>query len=356
MKKKKKWLWGMILIIGLILVVIGANQWLAKKEKPVVLGQAEEGLIIEKIYTNGKLEPVSSADYFAPIDGRIEKVNAKIGDQVEPGQVLLVLNIEAYEEQLALERINRQLIEAERDRIKKENFDAFVKAQREDPDTAATKPLDLTEYELQLKKSQLLIDSYQRKVDQKEVTAKSAGIVKDVAVREGEVVGPGTSLLTTQDISAYQIKAQVSEIDANKITVGMEAKVLGDSLPDSYTGKVVKISPFATAAGTSANDASVELIIELDGQHTGLRAGYSVSVEMEIADVSRLLIPLDAVMYRNDQAYVFKVVDDRAVEVEVKTGKESDEQVEVLSGIAEGERIVIEGAGFIKDGDRVSTL
>ncbi|MNJ28477.1 putative efflux system component YknX [compost metagenome] len=113
------------------------------------------------------------------------------------------------------------------------------------------------------------------------------------------------------------------------------------------------MSPIAILADQTSKDASVEMTVELSRTSPELRPGYNVTIELEIPDKERLLLPLDAVQYEGEIAFVFKIQDGTAVKVEVQTGKENEEYIEIVSGVAKGESVVSEGANLLKDGDKV---
>ncbi|MNI33345.1 multidrug efflux system subunit MdtA [compost metagenome] len=74
---------------------------------------------------------------------------------------------------------------------------------------------------------------------------------------------------------------------------------------------------------------------------------------MELPDKDRILVPISAVKYEAQDVYVFKVEGEKAVKTIVTIGKEGDEQIEIVNGVAKGDKVVVEGAESLRDGDKV---
>lgn len=348
---KKKWVWGVVLGLVLVVIVLANLRGLNRTES-VKVAEVTEGKIVEQIYTNGRLEPIKSVDIFSPIGGVVQALKVKEGDTVTEGQPLLTLKIDAVKEQLEKEKISLQLTEAERLAAKKQHFDKFKQQVTEDPEQMVEE-LDLTSYDLRIRSSQLTISSLEKQMNNSTVYATAGGIVTLVSVKEGQLMPEGSQLVTLADLSSYKVKANLTELDAGKVAMGMKAVVTGESISGTYHGEVTYLSPTAVLNDKTSKDASVEMEVTLTDQAAELRPGYNVALEMEIPDKPRILVPIEAVKYEGEEAYVFKIEEDKAVKSIVKIGKEGDEQVEITSGVSKGDRVVVGGADQLRDGDKV---
>lgn len=349
---KRKWIWGLILgliVIGLVLV----NLVNIKRATPVKTAEVAEGLIVEEIYTNGKLEPEKTTEVYSPASGVIGELSVKLGDSVTKGQILLTLKMDEIKEQLEKERLNLQLAESERLQAKKQHFENFKKLMSEDPGLEVEE-LDLTAYDLRIQSSRLTIESLERRLEHSAVHATVDGVVTGLAVNEGQLIAEGSGIVSISDLSAYKVRAYLNELDAGKAAVGMKAVVTGESIAETYDGEVTYLAPTAEVVDPASKDASVEMTVGLKSASPELRSGYNVTIAMEIPDKPRLLVPIGAVQYEGDQAFVFVVEEDKAVQVPVTTGKEGEEQIEIVNGADKGERIVVEGADSLRDGDKVA--
>ncbi|MFD3261416.1 efflux RND transporter periplasmic adaptor subunit [Paenibacillus lentus] len=348
---KKKWFWGAILGLVIIALIL-ANMANMNRAVAVKTTEVFEGLITEQIYTSGKLEAGKSTDIYSPTNGVIETVEVKQGDTIQKGQVLMTLQIDDVNEQIAKERLNLEMIESERQTAKKQHFDMFKQQMTEDP-SAEIEDLDLTSFDLRIQSSKLTIASLEKRLNNRVVHAQEEGVLTQVSVDPGQMIAEGSPIATVVDLSSYKVKSNLNELDSGKVFVGMQAVITGESIAESYEGEVTYMSPIAILADQTSKDASVEMTVELSRITPELRPGYNVTIELEIPDKERLLLPLDAVQYEGDKAHVFKIEDGIAVKTEVETGKENEEYIEIVSGAAKGERVVTEGAKLLSDGDKV---
>lgn len=349
---KRKWIIG--IIVGVIVIVIVlANMMNMKRAAVVKTAEVTEGTIVEEIYTNGKLEPAKTTEVYSPASGVIEALNIELGDVVTKGQVVMTLKMDELREQLEKERLSLKLTESERLQAKKQHFDNFKKLMSEDPNQDV-EDMDLTSYDLRIQSSKLTIASLEKKLGSSAVYATADGVVTKLDVDEGQLIAEGSGIAAISDLTSYKVRAYLNELDAGKASMGMKAVITGESIAEAYDGEVTYLAPTAELSDPASKDATVEMIVGLQKTSPELRSGYNVTVAMEIPDKPRLLVPFGAVQYEGDQAFVFKVEEGRAVKVPVTTGKEGDEQVEMVSGAAKGDLIVVEGADSLRDGDKVS--
>ncbi|GGG11486.1 efflux RND transporter periplasmic adaptor subunit [Paenibacillus aceti] len=348
---KKKWFWGVILGI-VIIVLIFVNLRGLNRTQSVTTAEVTEGKIVEQIYTNGRLEPIKSVEVFSPVGGVVQSLKVKEGDTVTEGQPLLTLKMDAVKEQLEKEKLGLELTEAERMTAKKQHFDKFKEQMAVDPDQTVDE-LDLTSFDLKIRSSQLSISALEKQLSNSTVYASAGGIVTQVTVKEGQLMPEGSQFVTLADLSSYKVKANITELDAGKVSIGMKAVVTGESISGTYHGEITYLSPTAVLTDATSKDASVVMEVTLTDKDAELRPGYNVSLEIELPDKPRTLVPIEAVKYEGETAYVFKIEDDKAVKSIVQIGKEGDEQVEITTGVSKGDRIVVGGADQLHDGDKV---
>lgn len=348
---KKKWFWGALVGLAVIVLVV-ANMMGLNRAAEVKTAEVKMGKIVEQIFTNGKLEPGQKTSVYAPASGVVETVKVKQGDTVKKGQVLLTLGMEQVKDQLEKERINLQLTEAERLAAKKQHFESFKQAYSENPDQEPAE-LDLTAYDLRIRSSQLTIESLEKQLANQQVLAPADGVVTSLSANAGQMLAEGGEIAAIADVSRLKVTAYLNELDAGKAAQGMKAAVTGEAFADSYDGTISYLAPTAGLPDPTSKDTSVEMEVSLDQVSPELRPGYNVTVEMEIPDKERLLVPIDAVQYDGEQAIVFKVQDGVAVKTQVTTGKESEDQIELVTGAAAGDLVVVQGGDKLQDGAKV---
>lgn len=350
---KKKWFWGVV--IGLVVIVLVlVNLLNTNGTAKVSTAEVTEGSIVEQVYTNGKLEAGETNSVYSPASGVVQAVEVKLGDTVKKGQQLLSLEMDQVKEQLDKEQINLQLTQAERLAAKKQHFESFKQAVGENPDQEMEE-LDLTSFDLRIRSSELTIQSLNKQLANSSVLVPADGVITALAAEAGQMLAEGTALATIADVSSYKVTAYLNELDAGKVSEGMQAVVTGEAFEGEYEGKITYLSRTAGLADQTSKDTSVEMTVTLDKVSPELRAGYNVTVEMEIPDKERLLVPINAVQYDGEKAYVYKVEEGIATRVEVTTGKESEDQIELVTGAVSGDVIVTEGADTLHDGAKVET-
>ncbi|MNO49031.1 Macrolide export protein MacA [compost metagenome] len=348
---KKKWFIGVLLGVVIIALVL-LNLKNAGSAAAVKTADVAEGKIIEQIYANGRLVPAKSIEIFSPVGGVVQTVQVKVGDSVTKGQPLLKLKMDSIKEQLEKEKITMELTEANRLTAKKQHYEKFKELMADDPDRTVEE-LDLTSYDLQIRSSKLTIASLEKQLNNSTVYASADGVVTEVFVKEGQIMAEGSQVISVADLSSYKVKANLNEMDAGKVGLGMKAVVSGESITSTYDGAVTYLSPTAVLSDKTSKDATVGMEITLANKAAELRPGYNVTIEMELPDKDRVLVPITAVKYEAQEVYVFKVEGEKAVKSIVTIGKEGEEQVEIVTGVAKGDKVVVEGAESLRDGDKV---
>lgn len=193
---------------------------------------------------------------------------------------------------------------------------------------------------------------------QAQIIAPIDGRLASVLIKEGEQATPGAPAMTLINENAYHITVSVDEIDIDQVEVGQEVQITLDALPDKpVTGTVTEIAP--TSSSTSGVVTYLVTINIDESQTEGLRPGMSASASItvdEVADV--LVVPNWAVRLNRETGEAFVLTKDAAgliSEVIVQTGLRNEQFSEVLSGLSEGDTVVLtnerEGLSFFGGGE-----
>ncbi len=181
------------------------------------------------------------------------------------------------------------------------------------------------------------------------IASPISGVVVAKQTETGSTAMPGAPLLTIEDGSRYRLEVAVEESRLGKIGMGQQARVRIDALgADDLEGGVSEIAP---AADPMSRSYTVK--IDLPARQ-GLRSGLYGVARFTSGRKQAMVVPRKAVVERGQLVGVF-VVDDASVARLrlVKTGKSYGENVEVLTGLSDGERIVVDGVANVKDGVKV---
>jgi HlyD family secretion protein len=194
-------------------------------------------------------------------------------------------------------------------------------------------------------------NAYERKVERVkalQVRATVAGVVQEVLVEEGQRLAPGTNIARVANPMDLRAELRIAETQARDVLLDQLVRV--DTRNGIVEGHVQRIDP-------AVQNGTVQVDVDLDGPlPNGSRPDLSVDGTIEIER-------LPNVMYTQRPAYsqpnttigLYKVVDDRryAVRVPVEVGKTSVNAVEILSGLAVGDEVILSDTSAWSDADRI---
>lgn len=186
-----------------------------------------------------------------------------------------------------------------------------------------------------------------------------AGVAPGVAV--GAPVGPGTPVLTVVDVSELELVARVDETDVLLVEPGLAADVeLDAALGASYAGAVTAVDVLPTASSQGGVGYGVRLTLGEGrwpdgGPAPPPRPGMSAVAHLRVREVTDVLaVPVSAVLRHEGVDVVWTVRDGEATRTEVTLGVQGADLVQVVSGLREGDRIVVHGADLVEAGQRLS--
>ncbi len=217
-----------------------------------------------------------------------------------------------------------------------------------------------------------VLDDAQRQLDETTLVAPADGTVAVIGGRIGEEVPGGGSnrggfdasaqsrppnaqapgsvssraggFVTLTDLGTTEVKARFSEADTAKINAGQAAKVEFESLGQQLTARVIRIDPIETVV---ANVVTYTVTLLLDKKLEELKPGMTGNVDVIIAQKQDVLrLPVTAVNPRNGRATVQVLKADGELETrQVTTGLKGDDDIEITSGLGDGDKVVVAAAG-----------
>ncbi len=193
----------------------------------------------------------------------------------------------------------------------------------------------------QLRQAKISLESAQLALDDTLLVAPIAGTITTLDVQAGEFVNPGVPVSVLSEINALQVEVNLDETDVARIDVGYPAVITLDAFPGvDLSGHVESIAPVAIV---QSGVVLYPVTINLDGTanlplRSGMTANVSILVERR---EGTLLVPLRAVETEGERAYVWRTTPEGSERVEVTLGLITDTEVEILSGLAKGEEIVV---------------
>ena len=180
------------------------------------------------------------------------------------------------------------------------------------------------------------------------LAAPASGVVVEKSVFEGGRIAPGMNLYRIADLSTVWVEGEVFEKDLSLVREGQPARVSVEAYPgETFAGNVTYVYPTVTLEARTGR-----VRIELSNPQGKLKPGMYARVSLAVpSGEPRLVVPRDAVHATGERAWVFvQGPDGTLIAREVETGLVADRQIEILSGLSEGETVVA-SANFLIDAE-----
>lgn len=177
------------------------------------------------------------------------------------------------------------------------------------------------------------------------LTSPVTGVVTELGVRDGAMVSPGMTVAKVAGLSKLWLVAEVPEVLANAVRPGMTVEgTFAGNANRKYTGHVREILP-----GISTSTRTLQARLELDNRDGSLTPGMLMRVRVGAeTPVSRLLVPTEAVITSGKRSVVLVAGADNSMRpAEVTVGRASGDDTEILSGLTEGQKVVVSGQFLI---------
>ena len=206
----------------------------------------------------------------------------------------------------------------------------------------------------QLMSAQGKYQGAQAQLNYSEIRSPINGVVTDRPLFAGETAPAGTPLITVMDTSSLLAKTHLPEQQAQPLKVGQPASVDVPGLDEPVSAKVVLVSPALDPGSTT-----IEVWVKVPNPDGKLKSGTPVRVSIVGRTFDKaLVIPKEAVLTNSAGKQMAMVVgaDDIAYQREIQTGVTDGSQVQVVSGLKAGEKVVTTGAYAMDDGTKVSVV
>ncbi|NQF15692.1 efflux RND transporter periplasmic adaptor subunit [Brevibacillus sp. HB1.3] len=372
----------------------------AETVTPVKVATVAQGVVTSEAGLTAKLAPSEEVQMSPKTSGKIASLPVKLGQAVTKGQLLFTLDTNelsnSVREQEASLRVakanltqagstsNQSLVEAQNDLTEAERAlaDAKLNQQRnqkllaegaiatekmEEVNTTLTKAqisYDNAKQKLQGAKQKTGVQVSAASVTESEVRLQNAreqlanakvvspidGFVASVTGAVGQMAGQ-QPIVTVVKTNPLVVKANLSEADVTKVKVGTVVKVNVQSTGKTIDANVTAISP---VMDSQLKAYPVEITIPNASHELKSDMVVNVTFPQSSEGAKSLVIPRKAVFEREGRPYVFKLEGETAKQVEVSTGNSTSELIEVVSGLANGDKVVVKGQTLLADGGKVS--
>jgi HlyD family secretion protein len=174
-----------------------------------------------------------------------------------------------------------------------------------------------------------------------QIIAPFDGTVTSIEMREGDLISPGSPAIGLANLSNLLIDVSVSEVDINRISLGQEASLVFDAMPElAYTGLVTQVSLVGVVEQGVVN---FKVTLELTDADEMVRPGMTAAVNLVVSEIEDvLLVPNRAVRLREGERVVYVLRNGRPTPVTVRLGSSSDLYSQVLDGdLEEGDEVLL---------------
>ncbi len=395
-KRRKLFIYGGIGLGIVLLIAIGvfAATRGGTKIDPSKLAKVEKGDLAKSVVATGKVTPITKVEVKSKASGIVKKLLVDYGDRVKKGQLLAQLDkieIEAQVEQskAALEaaQANLRSTQADLERAKvdaegpdvpllkraydravgmakdgvvsvsalddaQKNYEMALNKQNVSKAQVTVLKAKIAQAQAQVAQDQANLKQLQEQLSYTDIISPIDGIVLSRDVQMGDAVSSilvlgssATLVMNLGDTSEVYVKGKVDESDIGKVYLGQPARIKVESFKDkTFNGKVTKISPMGVEKD---NVTTFEVRVSIQNPGGELKAEMTANAEIILEEHKGVLqIPEGAILYDKDKKASVEIPDPKGKEgknkVAVNIGISNGAKTEVLSGLKEGDQVVLQ--------------
>jgi HlyD family secretion protein len=395
-KRKRLFIWGGVGVAIVLLIAIGvyASTRGGTKIDPSKLAKVEKGDLAKSVVATGKVTPITKVEVKSKASGIVKNLAVDYGDHVKKGQLLAQLDKIEIEAQVAQSKAALEAAEAnltssqadyERAKVDAEGPDvpplkrAYDRAigmakdgvvsqsSLDDAEKNYTMAVNkqnvakaqVTVLKAKIAQSQAVVAEDQANLKQldeqlsyTDIVSPIDGIVLSRDVEMGDAVSSilvlgssATLVMTLGDTSEVYVKGKVDESDIGKVYLGQKARIKVESFKDkTFDGKVTKISPMGVEKD---NVTTFEVRVSIQNPGGELKAEMTANAEIILEEHKNVLqIPEGAIIYDKDKKASVEIPDPKGKDgkdkVAVNIGISNGAKTEVLSGLKEGDQVVLQ--------------
>lgn len=395
---------------GVVLLLAAAAKIMlggGKDAAPAVAVQTlEKGDIQNRLAVTGPISGTDSVDVVSNLHAEVLELKVKEGDRVEKDQLLAVIDSADLKKEVEIAQNSYDLAVVTKREKQKELERGYAKAQQElktaktaldrtavmvqsgsEPPVnleqaqntyadalrevnsytlAEGKPVTDESYDLQIKNAEFELEKKKEALDSAQVTSPISGTVVRVNTKVGQFADKPEDekpMFIIENLDQLELEIKISEYSIGKVRQGQPAAISADILNgETVNGVVASISPTGEEKGGGSTERVIPTIIEITDKDTKLIAGITAKAEIVLEEAKDVLVIPASALYQQDDGslYVQKEENQTIHLVEVKTGVESDINIEVTpveeGALQEGDRIVTNASSALTEGMAVTVL
>jgi RND family efflux transporter MFP subunit len=354
---------AIIISVGFSILLSGCSSAPEKESKtnevPVQVTVAAPSLSSEQgIYASGQVEATETANISTRVMGYITKINVKVGERVQKGQLLATINnddmmAKKAQAEAMLTLAQSALTNAEKD------FHRFTELHKQH--SASDKELENITLQYnsataQVETARQARNEVNAMLEYTNLTAPFSGIVTQKLLNVGSIANPGMPLLVVEQTAGLRVSATVTESDIDKIKKGAPVKILIKAIGKERTGKVAEISQSSQFTG-----GQYQIKIDLsNSEQEEIYSGMYVNIfiptkdEASAEQAGNPLIPIASLINRDQLTGIYTVSSNQTALLRwIRVGKTIGNKVEVLSGLSMNEKFIASSEGKLFNGAKV---
>jgi membrane fusion protein (multidrug efflux system) len=336
-----------VLLCTLLLAACGSNNpptaggGPAGRPQPVAVQTVRSSEWVDRILALGTAKANESVTLTAKTAETVARVNFEDGQIVEAGAVLVELTDRT--EVAQLKEAQAAYVEAEK------QYQRLLGLAKQGTVTQSQVDQQLAARDA----ARARVDAIRVRLSDRVVTAPFAGVLGFRSVSQGALVQPGTVITTLDDVSLIKLDFAVPETFLGALATGQTIVAKSAAWPDrEFIGTVRSLAPRVDPV-----TRSIQVRAEIDNAEGLLKPGMLLSVEVYNRPRQSLSVPEVAVSAVRDRMFVYRVsADSKAEEVTVTVGSRRRGEVEILEGLAEGDRVITDGLVRVRDGVPVNVV
>ncbi|MBB4038068.1 MAG: efflux RND transporter periplasmic adaptor subunit [Dysgonomonas mossii] len=311
----------------------------------------------EGFYLSGEVTAKQTANISTRMMGYITKIYVKPGDKVASGQLLVSISSDDILAKKA--QVQAMITEAEAaSKNAQRDYERFktLRSQNSVSDKELEDvSLQNTSMNAKVQMARQQMNEINAMLSYTNIRAPFSGVVTQKMLDEGSMANPGMPILTIEQSGELQIVASIPENYIPYVKIGDVVKIELKSLGTTIDGKVSELSPSAFRTG---GQYSMKLAIDAKDK-TNIRSGMYVNILIPNKtgeDISsKIMLDKNSIVYRDQLTGVYVIDDQNQANLRwIRLGKTIGNQVEVLSGLSQNDRIVSKAEGKLYNGVKVS--
>jgi RND family efflux transporter MFP subunit len=282
----------------------------------------------------GYMEAYSEIDIASEAQGTITTLNVALGQEKSKGDIIATIDDKL--KKLAVQTAGISVAKLKKDL---ERYNNLYKGG--------------TVTEQQLNDAQNLYDNAEIQLEQAEkqladaaIKSPISGVITNKQVEEGEYINIGSPIVTIVDISKLKIKLNVSEVNVYQLKLNDKAIITTDVYPGvTFEGNI----SFISSQGDDSHNYPVEIVIPNNSKYP-LKSGTFANVMIKLPVATEALyIPRESLLGSTTEASVYVAENNKAILKKIVVGNGNDKYIKVISGIKEGEKVIVNGQINLSD-------